>query len=54
MNDVIFGLLEKSKGENTLHEGQLEHFHDIYQKYTPRKCIAFDFGFHFWCLGFIF
>ncbi len=41
-------------GESTLHGGQLWHFHDMYQKYTPPKCVAFNFGFHFLCLGFIF
>jgi hypothetical protein len=22
-------------------------------KYTPSKCVVLNFGFHFWCLGFI-
>ncbi len=34
--------------------GQLGQFHDMCVKYTPPKCVAFNFGFEFWCLGFIF
>jgi hypothetical protein len=30
------------------------HFHDMYIKFNSAKCIAFNFGFHFWCLGLIF
>jgi len=40
-------------GESTLWVAQLRHFHDICLKYTP-KCVAFNFKFHIWCLGFIF
>jgi hypothetical protein len=27
------------------------HFHDMYVKYIFTKRVAFNFGFHFWCLG---
>ncbi len=40
-------------GKNTLRRGQLGYIHDMCVKYTPPKCVAFNFGFHFWCLGFI-
>jgi hypothetical protein len=42
------------QGENTLHGGHFGHFHDMYIKYIYAKGIAFNFGFHFWCLGLIF
>jgi hypothetical protein len=29
-------------------------FDDMCIKPTPTKCVALNFGFHFWCLGFIF
>jgi hypothetical protein len=41
-------------GENIVQGGQLKHFHDMCVKHTPPKCVAFSFGFNFWCLGFIF
>jgi hypothetical protein len=41
-------------GENTLQGGHFGHFHDTYVKYISAKHIAFNFGFHFWCLGLIF
>jgi hypothetical protein len=41
-------------GENTLQGGHFGHFHDMYIKYISTKCVAFIFGFHFWCLGLIF
>jgi hypothetical protein len=40
--------------ENTLGVGQLGHFHYIHQDYMFPKCVAFNFGSHFLCLGFIF
>ncbi len=34
--------------------GHFGHFHDIYVMYIFTKRVAFNFGFHFWCLGLIF
>ncbi len=31
--------------------GQLGHFHDMCVKYTPSKCVEFNFGFHFCMFG---
>jgi hypothetical protein len=42
------------KGESTLQGGHFGHFHDMYVKYISTKHIAFNFGFHLWCLGLIF
>jgi hypothetical protein len=41
-------------GGNTLQGGQLRQLNDMCIKNTLAKCVAFNFGFHFWCLGFIF
>ncbi len=40
-------------GQKHIMKGQLGHIHNMCVKYTPPKCVAFNFGFHFWCLGFI-
>jgi hypothetical protein len=45
---------EAMEGESTLFGGQLGQFHDMCIKYKLTKCFAFNFGFHFLCLGFIF
>jgi hypothetical protein len=34
--------------------GHFGHFHNMYEKYIFAKHVAFNFGFHFWCLGLIF
>jgi hypothetical protein len=31
--------------------GHFGYFHNMYVKYISTKYIAFNFGFHFWCLG---
>jgi hypothetical protein len=41
-------------GGNTLQGGQLRQLNDMCIKNTLAKCVAFNFGFLFWCLGFIF
>ncbi len=41
-------------GANTLQGGHLRQFNDMCIKNALAKCVAFNFGFHFWCLGFIF
>jgi hypothetical protein len=41
-------------GESTLKGGQLGQFHDMCIMYTPSKSVAFNFRFHFWCLGYIY
>ncbi len=40
--------------ENTLWGGHLRQFNDMCIKNTFAKCVSFNFGFHCWCLGFIF
>jgi len=42
------------KGWKHIMGGHFGHFHDMYVKYICAKCIAFNFGFHFWCLGLIY
>ncbi len=44
----------EGEGESTLEGGHFGHFHNMYVKYIFAKCIAFNFGFHFYCLDFIF
>jgi len=34
--------------------GHFGHFQDMYVMYIFAKCVTFNFGFHFWCLGLIF
>ncbi len=43
-----------TQGESTIQGGQLGHFHNMYVMYIFAKHVAFNFGFHFWCLGLIF
>jgi hypothetical protein len=48
------------EGETHYHPGgggggwNFGHFHDMYVMYIFVKCVAFNFGFHFLCLGLIF
>ncbi len=41
-------------GGNTLRGGQLGQFNNMCIKNTLAKCVAFNFGFHFWCLALYF
>jgi hypothetical protein len=34
--------------------GDFGHFHNMYVMYFFFKLVAFNFGFHYWCLGLIF
>jgi len=54
-NDIKYVFINIiGRGENTLWMGQLGQFHYMCVNYTPTKCVAFNFGFQLWCLGFIF
>jgi hypothetical protein len=48
-------LANAKQGESTLGGGgHFGHFHNMYVMYNFAKHVAFNFGFHFWCLGLIF
>jgi len=54
LDEKMNSKIDLYQGEITLRGGHFGHFHNIYVKYISAKCIAFNFGFHFWYLGLIF
>jgi len=46
--DEVNMYLGKLMNESTLLGGQLGHFHNMFEKHTPLKCVAFFFEFIFW------
>ncbi len=56
---AIIKKLTSTQGEIARHRGgkgclQFGQFDDMCIKPTPTKCVALNFGFHSWCLGFVF
>ncbi len=43
--------IQSALNENTLRGGHFGHFHNMYVMYIFAKHVAFNFAFHFLCLG---